>query len=70
MHIVSSHGGMRGRSPNPSPVGSWELPKSEERKKIGGGVEGVPVHLGQTNYAEICILVTEYITTGVKVGWN
>jgi len=62
MHIVSSHAGMGGTPPNPSPVGSWELPKSEERKKIGGGVEGVPVYLGQTNYAKICILVTKYFT--------
>ena len=29
-------------------------------EKIGGGV-GVPDHFGQTNYAEICILVTKYI---------
>jgi len=29
--------------------------------KIGGGL-GVPEHLGQTNYAEICILVTKYKT--------
>jgi len=32
-----------------------------EEKQIGGGV-GVPDHLGQTNYAEICILVTRYIS--------
>ena len=44
---------------NPSPVGSWELPKSEE--KSGGGVGRVPDHFDQTNYAEIiCILVTKY----------
>ena len=46
-------------SPNASLAGSWELPKSEQ-KKIGGGV-AVPEHFGQTNYAEICILVTKYI---------
>jgi len=28
-------------------------------EKIGGGV---PDHLGQTNYAEICLLVTKYIS--------
>ena len=32
--------------PNASLAGSWELPKSEE-KKIGGWV-GVPDHFGQT----------------------
>jgi len=28
-------------------------------EKIGGGV-GVPDHLGETNYVEICIFVTKY----------
>jgi len=51
--------------PNPSPAGSWELLKSEE-KIIGGGV-GVTDHLGQTDYAEICILVTKYISKLNKV---
>jgi len=51
---------MGARPPNPSPAGSWELSKSEE-KKIGGGV-GAADHLDQTNYAEICILVTRYKT--------
>jgi len=35
---------------------------AEIREKNGGGVKGVPVYLGQTNYAKICILVTKYIT--------
>jgi len=35
-------------------------------EKIGGGV-GVPDHLGQTNYAEICILVTKYISKLNKI---
>jgi len=30
-------------------------------------VEGVPDHLGQTNYSEICILVTEYISKLNKI---
>jgi len=29
-------------------------------ENIGGGWVGVPDHLGQTNYAQICILVTKY----------
>ena len=30
-------------------------------EKIGGGM-GVPDHLGQTDYAKMCILVTKYIS--------
>jgi len=55
---VAAHG-MGARAPNPSPAGSWELPKFEEEKlEVGWGVT-VHDHLGQTNYAEICILVTK-----------
>ena len=47
--------------PDPcSAAGSWELPKSEE-KKIGGGVR-VPDHLGLTDCAEMCSPVTKYIS--------
>ena len=35
-------------------------------EKTGGGV-GVQDHLGQTNYAEICILVTKYISKLNKI---
>ena len=56
---------MWARVPNPSPAGSWELPKSE--KKLRLVKEGVPDHLGQTNYAEICILVTKYISKLNKI---
>jgi len=56
---------MWARVPNPSPAGSWELPKSEKKLKLVK--EGVPDHLGQTNYAEICILVTKYISKLNKI---
>jgi len=46
--------------PNPSRAGSWELPKSDEKKLRW--VWGVPGHLGQRSYAEIRILVTKYIS--------
>ena len=36
-------------------------------EKNGGGVVGVPDCLGQTNYAEICILVTKYISKVSKI---
>jgi len=35
-------------------------------EKNGGGVEGVPDCLGQTNYAEICILVQNTLRNSVK----
>jgi len=46
--------------PNRSPAESLELPKSQE-KKMEEGV-GLPDHLGQTNSAEIYILVAKYIS--------
>jgi len=40
-------------------------------EKNGGGV-GVPDHLGQTNYAEICILVTKHISklNKIQITWH
>ena len=45
---VATGGHEGARAPNPSKAGSWELPKSEE-KKIGCGV-GVPDYLGQASW--------------------
>ena len=50
---------------NPSPTRSWELPKLDE-KKIGGGL-AVPDHLVRTDYAEMCIFVTKYISKLNKI---
>ena len=47
---------MRARAPNPSPAESRKLPKFEEKQWRWG------YQSGQTNYAEICILVTKYIS--------
>ena len=56
---IATGGGMRGTCPpNPNPAGSWELPKSEE-KKIGGGVGSTGS--SWSNVYEICISVTKYI---------
>jgi len=35
---------------------------AEIREEKNGGVVRVPNHLGQINYAEICIFVTKYIS--------
>ena len=63
--VATVGGGMGARPPSPSRARSWELLKSEE-KKIGGGV-GVPDHLGQTDFAEICVLVMKYISKLNKI---
>jgi len=42
-------------------------PQIVARQKIGGGVGWIPDHLGQTNYAEMCILVTKYISRLNKI---
>jgi len=56
--IATGAWGWGAGAPNPSPAGIWELPKSQEKKL---DIEwGVLDHLGQTNYAEIRILVTKY----------
>ena len=69
LHINSSGsvatGSIGGTYP-PTPVrpGHGNLPKSEEKKMEVGRVPG---RLGQTNYAQICILVTKYILKMNKI---
>jgi len=40
---------------------------AEIREEKNGGVVRVPDHLGQINYAEICIFVTKYISKLNKI---
>jgi len=52
--------------PNPSPAGSLEFAEIRGEKNWRWGGE-VPNHLDQTNYAEMCILVTKYISKLNKI---
>jgi len=65
--VAYPRGGSMGGGTCPQPQSAWVMGIAEIRGKkleVGGWV---PDHLGETNYAEICILVTKYISKLDKI---